>query len=465
MNLAFVLFTFFPFGGLTRDMLAIARECRARGHRVRVYAGECRGDAPDDIVLHIIPASTKTGLASTPTKTALVPTSAKTGIAPPPGPAETHLPAPPATSASHGPPPPAGPAETRRFAAPIQNPAPLPALGKNLPALCRRLKTPLTNPGKNRRFAAQLSRVVAEFAPHLVVGFNKMPGLDLYYAADDCFADKCEERGWLYQLTPRARQAVAFERAVFGVQSSTDIMLIAPKQLAIFRRFYATPDARMTLLPPGISRDRIAGDDENVALARRRNFRRQWRLNDDDILLLAVGSGYQTKGVDRTLAAFASLPSAWRERAHLFIVGGGKAPPLEKMARRLGVHSRVRFTGGRTDVPEFLLAADVLIHPARQEAGGIVLLEALVAGLPVIATDVCGYAPYLTQAGLGCVLASPFEQPALNRALREFIERTDTDRDNWRAHGRTFAATADIYDMPRYACGVIEGVGERRGRS
>ncbi|MDD9884514.1 MAG: glycosyltransferase, partial [Gammaproteobacteria bacterium] len=104
MKLAFVLFTFFPFGGLTRDMLAIARECRARGHRVRVYAGECRGDAPADIDLRIIPASTK---------------------------------------------------------------------------------TPLTNPGKNRRFAAQLSRVVAEFAPHLVVGFNKMPGLDLYYAADD----------------------------------------------------------------------------------------------------------------------------------------------------------------------------------------------------------------------------------------------------------------------------------------
>ena len=381
MKLAFVLFTFFPFGGLTRDMLAIARECRARGHRVRVYAGECRGDAPADIDLRIIPASTK---------------------------------------------------------------------------------TPLTNPGKNRRFAAQLSRVVAEFAPHLVVGFNKMPGLDLYYAADDCFADKCEERGWLYQLTPRARQSMAFERAVFGVQSSTDIMLIAPKQLAIFRRFYGTPAARMTLLPPGISRDRIAGDD---APARRRNFRRQWRLNDDDTLLLAVGSGYQTKGVDRTLAAFASLPSAWRERAHLFIVGGGKAPPLEKMARRLGVHSRVRFTGGRTDVPEFLLAADVLIHPARQEAGGIVLLEALVAGLPVIATDVCGYAPYLTQAGLGCVLASPFEQPALNRALREFVERTDTDHDNWRARGRAFAATADIYDMPRYACRVIEGVGRRLGRS
>lgn len=478
MNLAFVLFTFFPFGGLTRDMLAIARECRARGHRVRVYAGECRGDAPADIDLHIIPASTKTGLAppAGPVENHLAP--AKTGIAPPAGPAENHLASPPAASASHGPPPPTGSAENHLTAAlgqnpdnplpataPIQNPARLPALGKNLAALGRNLKIPLTNPGKNRRFAAQLSQAVAEFAPHLVVGFNKMPGLDLYYAADDCFADKCEERGWLYQLTPRARQAVAFERAVFGVQSSTDIMLIAPKQLAVFRRFYGTPDARMTLLPPGISRDRIAGDDENVALARRRNFRRQWRLNDDDILLLAVGSGYQTKGVDRTLAAFASLPSAWRERAHLFIVGVGKAPPLEKMARRLGVHSRVRFTGGRTDVPEFLLAADVLIHPARQEAGGIVLLEALVAGLPVIATDVCGYAPYLTQAGLGCVLASPFEQPALNRALREFVERIDTDRDNWRAHGREFAAAADIYDMPRYACGVIEGVGERRGRS
>jgi len=378
MNLAFALFTYFPFGGLTRDMLAIARACKKRGHRVRVVAGEVRGAVDDDIDLRIVPGGA------------------------------------------------------------------------------------LTNPGKNRRFAAQLPQAVADFSPHLIVGFNKMPGLDMYYAADDCFAARAKRRGRLYRMTPRCRQSMAFERAVFGIESSTEILLIAPKQARVFRRFYHTPEARMTLLPPGISRGCIAGEQ---AAARRLDFRRRWRLNDSDMVLLAVGSGFHTKGVDRTIAAFAKLPALLRERAHLFIIGGGKTARYQKQSRRLSVHSRVRFTGGRADVAEFMFGADALIHPARQEAGGIVLLEALVAGLPVIATEVCGYAPYILEAGMGRVLGAPFEQAKLNRALRDLASRIDKDRDLWRARGRDFAGRADIYDMPGVACARIEAIGEMRGNT
>lgn len=376
MNLAFALFTYFPFGGLTRDMLAIARACQARGHRVRVVAGEVRGAVEDGIDLQMVPSAA------------------------------------------------------------------------------------LTNPGKNRQFAARLPQAVADFSPHLIVGFNKMPGLDIYYAADDCFAAKRARRGRLYRMTPRCRQSIAFERAVFSHPSCAEILLIAPKQAAVFRHFYDTPEARMTLLPPGISRSRIAGDD---AAARRLAFRRRWRLNDDDIVILAVGSGFRTKGVDRSIAAFAELPAAKRARAHLIIVGGGKPARYQQQARRLGVHSRLTFTGGRDDVAEFMLGADVLVHPARREAGGIVLLEALVAGLPVIATSNCGYAPYIVEARMGCVLDAPFEQAALDHALLELASHVDADRDLWRARGRDFAATADIYDMPGHACAVIEAHAATRG--
>ncbi len=42
MKLAFALFTYFPYGGLTRDAIAIVRACQQRGHQVRMYARECR---------------------------------------------------------------------------------------------------------------------------------------------------------------------------------------------------------------------------------------------------------------------------------------------------------------------------------------------------------------------------------------------------------------------------------------
>ena len=66
----------------------------------------------------------------------------------------------------------------------------------------------------------------------------------------------------------------------------------------------------------------------------------------------------------------------------------------------------MQFLGGRSDVPRFLLGADLLIHPAYHENTGTALLEALVAGLPVLVTDVCGYAHYIAEADAGRVLPS-----------------------------------------------------------
>lgn len=368
MRLAFALFTCFPHGGLTRDLLAIARVCRQRGHRIRVYAGECRGDLDDDIDIRPVPAGAR------------------------------------------------------------------------------------TNHGKNRKFAGRLKSAVSEFSPDLIVGFNKMPGLDVYYAADGCFAEKSRERSWLYRATPRCRQHLSFEKAVFARDSATEILMIARNQTGIFRECYGTREARMTLLPPGISRDRIAGED---APARRKIFRAQWQLDDNDKLLLAVGSGFRTKGLERTLKALASLPASLR--AHLFIVGAGKTRPFEKIARQLGVGGKVRFMQGRDDVPEFLLGADLLVHPARRENTGTVLLEAMVAGLPVITTDVCGYAHYVRDEKMGEVLASPFVQAGLNQRLRRLVE---AERSMWRERGRAFAEKADIYDMPLHACRRIEAIFE-----
>ncbi|MFX5530075.1 glycosyltransferase, partial [Acinetobacter baumannii] len=85
-------------------------------------------------------------------------------------------------------------------------------------------------------------------------------------------------------------------------------------------------------------------------------------------------------------------------------------------------NDQVQILKGRSDIPRFLLGADLLIHPAYNENTGTVLLEALVSGLPVLVTDVCGYAHYIAEADAGRVLPSPFEQDSLNRLLAEMLE-------------------------------------------
>jgi len=107
---------------------------------------------------------------------------------------------------------------------------------------------------------------------------------------------------------------------------------------------------------------------------------------------LVVGSGFRVKGLDRAIRSLSELDDATRAHTRLVVVGQNRPTEFAMLARKLGVSERVHFLGGRHDVFDWLLASDLLVHPARSEAAGMILLEALTAGLPVLATDVCGYA-------------------------------------------------------------------------
>lgn len=94
----------------------------------------------------------------------------------------------------------------------------------------------------------------------------------------------------------------------------------------------------------------------------------------------------------------ASLPNAQREHTQLIVIGQDDPKPFLLQAAALGISKQVKIFKGRSDI-RVLLGADLLMHPAYNENTGTVLLEALVAGLPVLVTDICGYAHY-EEAGL-----------------------------------------------------------------
>jgi UDP-glucose:(heptosyl)LPS alpha-1,3-glucosyltransferase len=366
MRLAFALFKVFPYGGLQKDMLAIASACLDRGHEVTVYCREWQGPvAISGLEVEIIPV--------------------------------------------------------RAY----------------------------SNHRRDQAFAESLATVLAREDYAAVVGFNKMPGLDIYYAADTCYLAKLtEERSFLSRLTPRFRLYSAFEAAVFT--GATQILMISGREIGVFRHYYQTPANRFHLLPPGIRRDRVMPPDY---VEQRRQFREHWQLAPGQKLVLMVGSGFRTKGLDRAIAAIAALPPGQRERSLLFVVGQDSSAGFERQARRAGIADRVRFLQGRDDIPAFLWGADVLIHPARRENTGTVLLEAMVAGLPVLTTDACGYAHYVEDNSMGVVLPSPFEQSALNTALARLLFGP---AENWVERGRHFADEADIFSMTTRAAELIE---------
>ncbi|MBF4605079.1 glycosyltransferase [Curtobacterium sp. VKM Ac-2884] len=140
---------------------------------------------------------------------------------------------------------------------------------------------------------------------------------------------------------------------------------------------------------------------------------------DDRFTVVSVGSLIERKGLDRTWAALQQLdrPVHWR------VVGEGPLrTELEALRRRSGL-VQVSIEGGHANPYGYMAAADVLVHGARSEAWGIVLLEAMAVGTPVVATGSIG--PLEMQRALG-------EQPDLMQTvplddvdgLREAIERS-----------------------------------------
>lgn len=310
------------------------------------------------------------------------------------------------------------------------------------------------NHARNQQFAELVKHELDQNDYDVVIGFNKMPYLDVYYAADVCYQARIHHtRSWWYRLLPRYKQQLAFEKAIFQSGNQTQILTISPLQQSEFTSYYQTEAERIHLLPPGIAKDRIAPLHAHEI---RQSVRDQYQLTNQDHLLLMVGSGFKTKGVDRAIRALAALPAALKERTYLFIIGEGNARSFLKLAALHHVAEKINFLGGRPDVPNFLLAADLLVHTAYHENTGTVLLEALAAGLPVLTWAGCGYASYITKANAGCVLGSPFSQSECNLALEKML--LSEDKASWQQNGIAFAKNEDIYSLPEKAADIIESV-------
>lgn len=316
-----------------------------------------------------------------------------------------------------------------------------------------------TNHGRCVSFVTRLTGALRPSDYDLRVGFNRMPGLDLYYAADVCYVlDVARRRARWARRTPRYRTYAAYEKAVFGRESLTEILYLSEQQKQDYMHVYGTPDERFHYLPPGVDRKRILA---NLGCETRRHVRQALSLREDDRMVLMVGSDFRRKGVGRAIRALASLPGDLKSRTHLFVIGKGNSRAFKKLSGRLDVDKRVHFLGSREDVPRFMAGADALLHPALSENTGNAIVEALVAGLPVLATANCGYAFHVEKARAGEIIrGTPFLQQDLNQTLAAVL--TSPERAKWKENALRYADQTDLYSRPEVAAGVMEALTGRQ---
>lgn len=323
---------------------------------------------------------------------------------------------------------------------------------------CEIVKVPfkgVTNHARCFFYHKNLQKILKKEDFDLIVGYNRMPGLDLYYCADVCFkADIRKRHSFLYRFTPRYRIYSEFEEAVFGSQSDTKILILSHIQRDIYKKEYGTADERFYAIPAGLDKERIraAANTEN-RIAIRKNL----KLKDDENMLLMIGSDFKRKGVSRAVRAVAGLPDELKKKTKLFVIGKGKKESLLSIAEELSVRENLIFTGAVNNVQDYLSAADLLLHPAVSENTGNAIGEALIAGTPVIATSNCGYAFHVESAEAGMVIdGDVFTQQELNSALEKFLKKLPQQREEFFKKAIAYTDKTDLYSRPEKTADIIE---------
>ena len=314
----------------------------------------------------------------------------------------------------------------------------------------------LTNHARCEQYVHRATTQIARDKIDCVIGFNRMPGLDIYFGSDRSY--KARGHGFLRRLTARYRLYTRYEQAVFDPRGHTHILALAERQKQEYRHAWRTPEERFTLLPPGIARPVYAATE---AAAQRKKIRAEFAVADEHFMLVLVGSGFKTKGLSRALRAVAALPPRLKNRTRFFAIGQDKAAPFTRLIKKLSLERHAAILPARDDIPAVLEAADALLHPAYRENTGTVILEAIVAGLPVIATEVCGFAHHVRKADAGVISPSPFDQRTFNRQLRDML--VSTRRPQWRENGIRYGQTQNLYAMVEQAVAVIAARCRQKG--
>lgn len=206
----------------------------------------------------------------------------------------------------------------------------------------------------------------------------------------------------------RRKRLSLFDRSTAWVEKKGLCSSRAPELLAVSSLVkeetlaaYDLPESRVRVVHPGISVERFD-----------RSHRDRWRseirgihgLSERDVVALFVGMNFEIKRLDWVLKSAAYLKGKGMSGLKVLVVGKGDVDKYRGMSRDLGIGEHVIFAGISSEVEKYYFASDIFVMPSRFDTFGIVVLEAMAAGLPVVITRRVGARDMVTDGVNGFII-------------------------------------------------------------
>ena len=318
---------------------------------------------------------------------------------------------------------------------------------------------------KNRSFAENAGRAITAGDFDVSLGLSRVAGLDVYRVTDRLQAHWLRvrypgrlRRFWESRLNPRHRAILELERALCGPGGPRRIITESQLDARLLQQYYGVPQERMRTIYDGVDRGVFHVDVRQE----RRAVRGSLSLSRDCPLVVYASMDFRGKPLATVLMA---MVQASNPNLRLLVVGAGPIQHYVRLAHSLGIAERVKFVGRREDIERFYGAGDVFVLPTAYEPFGLVHLEALACGLPVITTATAGGAEVIEPGRNGYVIANAWAVEELAAKFDEFFELSEQQRAAMSANAAGSALPFTPQRNARETAEVLAEVCREKGSS
>lgn len=269
-------------------------------------------------------------------------------------------------------------------------------------------------------FARAVCAALQDGEYDVIQSHERISCCDVYRAGDGVHASWLERRARARPLlnrildcmNPYHRYVLRAERRLFASPRLRAVICNSTMVRDEIRDRFGVDEARLHVIHNGVDLDHF---HPSLRDRHRARMRRDLGLEDDAMVLLFVGSGFERKGLGVLIRAMAlSADHRWR----LIVVGSDRSEQrMRGLASRLKVENKITFAGAQDDVRPWYGCADVFVLPTLYDPFPNAALEALACGIPVVTTGASGASEAIVPGENGDICQDPLSTEELLRRL------------------------------------------------
>ncbi|MFN3966284.1 MAG: glycosyltransferase family 4 protein [Endomicrobiia bacterium] len=182
---------------------------------------------------------------------------------------------------------------------------------------------------------------------------------------------------------------------------------------------YNVPFGDIVVVPLGVDLNKFNPEHKKLY---RSEIRNKYNISEEEIVLLFVGYDFHRKGLEFVIKAISRLKN---QDIKLLVVGRDKVWPYINLAKKINVIDKIIFVGAQNEINKFYSASDIFVFPTIYEPFGLVVIEAMASGLPVIVSKIAGSAEIITDSKDGMLIGDPKNVEEISEKLYFLIKNKE----------------------------------------